>query len=158
MTDQGLRSDFFDDAEDVRAYAQERVSDFIARGYPDIHAITAGKRSAIVDDGAEYVAGAILEKIDAGEPIDLLTLSSGLIRGFLEQRGFKPSASTQSARRKAFRARETVTDDLVTEDSVASAFTLQNAGELRYCHHTGRWFEWTGNVWRMNETGVVLES
>ena len=157
MTDQGLRSDFFDDAKDVRAYAQERVSDFIARGYPDIHAITAGKRSAIVDDGAEYVAGAILEKIDAGEPIDLLTLSSGLIRGFLEQRGFKPSASTQSARRKAFRARETVTDDLVTEDSVASAFTLQNAGELRYCHHTGRWFEWTGNVWRMNETGVVLQ-
>jgi putative DNA primase/helicase len=157
MTDQGFSSDFFDDAEDVRTYARKRVSEFICGQYPDINALDARRRSAIVDDGAAHVAMAMLKKIDAGEPIDLLSLTTRLTREFLTKRGFKPSASAESVRSNGRRARATVTDDLVTEDSVASAFTLQHAGELRYCHHAGRWYEWTGNVWRMNETGIVLQ-
>jgi putative DNA primase/helicase len=156
VNDQSFSSDFFNDAKDVRDYAHERVSDFIARQYPDLNALNDSKRSAIVDDGAAHVAEAILKKIDAGDSIDLLSLSAGLIREFLAKRGFKPSASSPP-RSKGSRARQTAIGDLVTEDSVALAFTLQRAGELRYCHHAGRWFEWTGNVWRMNETGVVLQ-
>jgi hypothetical protein len=157
MNDQGFSSDFFDDAEDVRTYARKRVSEFIGRQYPDLNALDNSKRSAVVDACAAQVAEAVLKKIDAGEPIDLLSLSSGLIREFLTTRGFKASASAESIRRNSRGAQGTVTDDLVTEDSVASAFTLQHAGELRYCHHAARWYEWTGNVWRMNETGIVLQ-
>jgi hypothetical protein len=155
MTAQSFSSDYFDDPEAVRDYARERVTSFIAGQYPDLNAVDTGKRSAIIEDGAELVAEAIVAKIDAGEPIDLLALSAGLIRKFLTGRGFKASASTEAVRRKSPR-RQAVTADLVTEDSVASAFTLQRAGELRYCGHAGRWYEWTGNVWRMNETGIVL--
>jgi hypothetical protein len=157
MNDQSFSSDFFNEPKDVRDYAHELVRDFIARQYPDLQALAKRTRSAIVDDGAAHVAEAILQKIDAGEPFDLLSLSAGLIREFLIKRGFKPSASAESARRKRPRERATITDDLVTEDSVASAFALRHAGELRYCHHTGRWYEWTGDVWRMNETGIVLQ-
>ena len=49
MTDQGFSSDFFDDAEDVRTYARKRISEFISGQYPDINALEARKRSAVVD-------------------------------------------------------------------------------------------------------------
>jgi hypothetical protein len=156
MTDQGFSSDFFNAAEDVQAYARKRVSEIFWQ-YPDLNALDDSKRSAIIHDGTAHVAEAILKRVEAGEPMDLLSLTSGLTREFLLRRGFKASASADPLRSKSSRARATVTDDLVTEDSVASEFTLQHAGQLRYCHHAGRWYEWTGNVWRVNETGIVLQ-
>ncbi|WP_144187160.1 hypothetical protein [Elioraea rosea] len=47
-------------------------------------------------------------------------------------------------------------DGLVTEDSVALAFARQHASELRFCHHTGKWFRWTGAIWQKDETLLGL--
>ena len=40
----------------------------------------------------------------------------------------------------------------LTEHGVALAFAQRHKDALRYCHHTGAWFEWTGTHWKRNET------
>ena len=46
--------------------------------------------------------------------------------------------------------------ETVTEDAAAQRFADIYAGRLRYCHDTGSWFEWTGNVWQRNSTGKAF--
>jgi hypothetical protein len=45
---------------------------------------------------------------------------------------------------------------LVTEDSVALAFADKHHDDLRYCHHNGAWFRWTGHVWKREETKLAF--
>lgn len=35
---------------------------------------------------------------------------------------------------------------------VAATFAARFQGKLRYCHHTGDWYEWDGARWRRDET------
>ena len=45
-----------------------------------------------------------------------------------------------------------VNDDLITEGCVADAFAAAHKHELQFCHHTGRWFHWTGGThWQREE-------
>ena len=39
----------------------------------------------------------------------------------------------------------------LTEDGIALAFTAAFHDQLRYCHTTGAWFEWSGKAWRRDE-------
>ncbi|WP_239451707.1 phage/plasmid primase, P4 family [Elioraea rosea] len=57
---------------------------------------------------------------------------------------------------KEEKARADAAEGLVTEDSVALAFARQHASELRFCHHTGKWFRWTGAIWQKDETQLGL--
>ena len=43
-------------------------------------------------------------------------------------------------------------DDVVTADSAALWFAALHENTLRYCHGTGAWFVWDGNVWRRDRT------
>ncbi|MEM8548074.1 MAG: phage/plasmid primase, P4 family [Pseudomonadota bacterium] len=43
----------------------------------------------------------------------------------------------------------------LTEDGVALAFTGQHGSALRYDHDAGAWFEWTGDRWRQDGTGLA---
>ena len=43
-----------------------------------------------------------------------------------------------------------------TEDAVALAFVAKHGRELRFCHHTGAWFRWTGSIWRKQETKLAF--
>ncbi|GEO13800.1 phage/plasmid primase, P4 family [Microvirga aerophila] len=45
---------------------------------------------------------------------------------------------------------------ILTEDFAAQRFAERFAGLLRFCHSTGAWFEWDGNVWRRNRTGLAF--
>ena len=38
-----------------------------------------------------------------------------------------------------------------TQDAVALAFAEIHAEDLRYCHHAGAWYEWTGVRWQRDE-------
>jgi putative DNA primase/helicase len=40
----------------------------------------------------------------------------------------------------------------LSEDGIALEFARRHAQQLRYCHSTGAWFEWTGAYWRKDET------
>jgi putative DNA primase/helicase len=46
---------------------------------------------------------------------------------------------------------------LVTEDSAAQHFAELFQSKLRYCHTTGTWFEWTGQVWTRDRTGLAFQ-
>ena len=47
-------------------------------------------------------------------------------------------------------------NDIVTEDSAAIEFVDENADKLRYCHSTGSWFQWDGNIWRREDTQLAF--
>lgn len=44
----------------------------------------------------------------------------------------------------------------LTEDGIALAFAAKFKDRLRYCHHTGAWFEWTGMHWQREETKLAF--
>jgi putative DNA primase/helicase len=50
-----------------------------------------------------------------------------------------------------------LSNELVTEDQTAIEFARRYAGELRFCHDTGAWFQWDGSVWRQNRTGLAFQ-
>jgi putative DNA primase/helicase len=49
-----------------------------------------------------------------------------------------------------------LSNELVTEDQAGLQFARRHAGQLRYCHTTGKWFEWTGCIWKVNETSLAF--
>ena len=65
-----------------------------------------------------------------------------------------------SARRKWSKPDEEPAAELggfdLTEDGIALAFAAKFKDQLRYCHHTGSWFEWTGMHWRREETKLAF--
>jgi putative DNA primase/helicase len=44
----------------------------------------------------------------------------------------------------------------LTEDGIALAFTTAYRDVLRYDHPVGKWFRWTGKVWRQDDTRVAF--
>jgi putative DNA primase/helicase len=48
------------------------------------------------------------------------------------------------------------TEPLLTEDAAALVFAEQYRAQLRYCHHTGAWFRWNGQIWRREETAIAF--
>jgi putative DNA primase/helicase len=50
-----------------------------------------------------------------------------------------------------------LSNDVVTEDSVALAFRDKYEGQLLYCHDEGSWFHWTGFHWKRERTGLAFE-
>jgi putative DNA primase/helicase len=48
--------------------------------------------------------------------------------------------------------------DEVTEAAVAAVFRGRFKGELRYCHHAGRWYRWTGAIWQRDETRYAFDA
>ena len=46
---------------------------------------------------------------------------------------------------------------LITQDGIARVFAKRYAGRLRYCHHAGRWYQWTGTYWRPDDLDVAFE-
>jgi putative DNA primase/helicase len=50
-----------------------------------------------------------------------------------------------------------VRNEAVTEDGAALRFADQYRDQLRFCHSTGSWFEWTGAAWEVNRTGLAFQ-
>jgi putative DNA primase/helicase len=48
------------------------------------------------------------------------------------------------------------TNDIVTEDSAALQFVEEHGEQLRYCHSTGSWFRWNGQLWMRDETHLAF--
>lgn len=45
----------------------------------------------------------------------------------------------------------------LTEDGVARAFTARFKGRLRFDHEAGAWYEWMGDHWRRDGTGLAFQ-
>ena len=64
----------------------------------------------------------------------------------------------RSGRRKAdTQAVAALPDDIVTEDNVTIQFAKLYDGVLRFCHDTGAWFKFDGNLWQQNRTGLAFQ-
>lgn len=46
---------------------------------------------------------------------------------------------------------------VITQDGIARVFAERFSGRLRYCHHSGRWYQWTGTFWRPDDLDVAFE-
>ena len=46
---------------------------------------------------------------------------------------------------------------VLTQDGIAEIFASRYEGRLRYCHHTGAWFEFDGMCWKQDERSRGLE-
>ncbi|UZF95135.1 phage/plasmid primase, P4 family [Bosea sp. NBC_00550] len=44
----------------------------------------------------------------------------------------------------------------ITQDQVAQRFAREFGERLRYCHHTGAWFQWCGSHWQRDETALAF--
>ncbi|MFZ0837049.1 MAG: hypothetical protein WAM77_06325, partial [Xanthobacteraceae bacterium] len=47
-------------------------------------------------------------------------------------------------------------NDILTEDSAAQAFVEGYGHELRFCHSSGRWYRWNGQIWKPDETHAAF--
>lgn len=47
-------------------------------------------------------------------------------------------------------------NDILTEDSAALEFARLYADELRFCHDSGTWFQWSGSSWKPERTGLAF--
>jgi hypothetical protein len=47
-------------------------------------------------------------------------------------------------------------NELITEDSCALQFAALYGDRLRYDHDAGKWFEWTGAIWKPNRTCLAF--
>ena len=69
----------------------------------------------------------------------------------------KGSANNQRELRRLWNKVNSIQPDdgLITEGNVADAFAQTYRLQLRYCHTTGSWFEWTGTHWRRERTKLA---
>ncbi|HEV7253078.1 MAG TPA: phage/plasmid primase, P4 family [Mesorhizobium sp.] len=44
----------------------------------------------------------------------------------------------------------------LTEDGIARAFARKHKDDLRFCHHAGKWYHWTGARWQKEETKLAF--
>lgn len=51
----------------------------------------------------------------------------------------------------------TLSNEILTEDACALAFTQQYADRLRYDHDAGKWYVWDGSIWRPNNTCAAFQ-
>jgi putative DNA primase/helicase len=70
--------------------------------------------------------------------------------------------SLEDQRRRKADAQHVVTEvvkdtGVLTQDGIAEIFAARYEGKLRYCHHTGAWFEFDGTRWKLDERSRGLE-
>lgn len=93
---------------------------------------------------------------DDGEASVRGTIRSGLDAGIADPRRLPISDVRSTDRPRRLVAVEDLEGYARTEDGVALAFASKHANDLRYCHHAGRWFVWTGSRWRREETRLAF--
>jgi putative DNA primase/helicase len=85
-----------------------------------------------------------------GKAAVLKTINSGLYDGMKTPRVIPPCAQAQQA--SAIIADAEVMDNgAITQDGIGRAFADRYKDRLRYDHHAGAWYEWTGTHWAKDE-------
>ncbi|MEW6628521.1 MAG: phage/plasmid primase, P4 family [Pseudomonadota bacterium] len=89
------------------------------------------------------------------------TIESGFKDGFANprhppEREHRPSAPKRREAHDPETGEVFTVDGHVSEDAIALAFTQRHGGSLRFDHHAGKWFEWTGTRWEKNEKKIAF--
>jgi putative DNA primase/helicase len=59
---------------------------------------------------------------------------------------------------KPFSVHRLMPNDIVTEDRAAQQFVELHGDKLRYCHSHGKWFQWNGFYWEINNTSLAFHA
>jgi putative DNA primase/helicase len=51
---------------------------------------------------------------------------------------------------------ESIDNGTITQDGIARVFAHRFEDRLRFCHDTGRWYEWTATHWRKDKTDLAF--
>jgi putative DNA primase/helicase len=96
----------------------------------------------VADDGGEAVRRTIKSGLDAGvaQP-----------RNIPERR--RPSGEWNGGPKAV---RSVLPAFEPTEDGIARAFAERHKDDLRFCHHAGKWYVWTGARWQKEETKLAF--
>jgi putative DNA primase/helicase len=62
----------------------------------------------------------------------------------------------ENEKHKVSKRRVVSSEEEVTEDSVALAFSHRFGESLKYDHHAGSWYQWDGARWKRNETKLAF--
>jgi putative DNA primase/helicase len=84
-------------------------------------------------------------------------IPSNITTAAIEFRAERSRREHQGERRSAAAAGGSLSNDIVTEDNVARRFAELYEGALRFCHDTGAWFKFDGNLWQQNRTGLAFQ-
>ena len=72
-----------------------------------------------------------------------------------------PSAGETAARSgnpaPSLPRRQDIDNGTVTQDGIARVFARRFEDRLRFCHHAGAWYEWTGTHWKKDETALAFQ-
>ena len=94
---------------------------------------------------------------DDGEEAVRRTLKSGLDAGIAQPRdvpAFRPRITRSHGTATGEESDLGAFDR--TEDGIALAFAQAHQGDLRFCHHAGKWYVWTGARWQKEETRLAF--
>jgi putative DNA primase/helicase len=75
-------------------------------------------------------------------------IHSNITSAAIEFRAERSRREHQGEHRSAAAAGGSLSNDIVTEDNVARRFAELYEGALRFCHDTGAWFKFDGNLWQ----------
>lgn len=123
-----------------------------------IGALVAGGELSLRTATDELVrAGLSMQSGNSDDPWTLEGITAKVERGL--QAGAKNPRSAPTAVIKGNRQRREAANDgaEVSEDTIALAFTAQHGGSLLYDHNVGRWFQWDGTRWQMDETDLAFD-
>lgn len=92
-----------------------------------------------------------------GEEAVRRTINSGIGAGVAQPRDIPDPKHRASARNGAVGAtRYDLAAFERTEDGIALAFAEAHKNDLRFCHHAGKWYVWTGTRWQKEETRLAF--
>src|SRR5262249_37934474 len=52
---------------------------------------------------------------------------------------------------------EQIDNGTITQDGIARVFARRFEDQLRFCHHAGAWYKWTGTHWKKDETALAFQ-
>lgn len=123
-----------------------------------IGALVGGGELSLRTATAELVrAGLSMQSGNSDDPWTLEAITTKVDRGL--QAGMKKPRSAPTAVIRGNREKRVAANDgaEVSEDTIALAFTAQHGGSLLYDHSVGRWFQWDGTRWKMDETDLAFD-
>jgi putative DNA primase/helicase len=104
---------------------------------------------------AAAAAGLVAED---GQRAVMATINSGLRKG-MESPRVIPETREHRARdsRAVLSEAEEIDNGTITQDGIARVFARRYEDRLRFCHHAGAWYEWTGTHWQRDETALAFQ-
>jgi len=150
-----------DDVPRAEAWAQKALQNELLK----VRSATEGARNETL-----FTAAAALAEVAAGGHLDWGTvrhrlsdaacsagleadevaraIESGWKTGSVKPRGPKSDVRSHASRSLGID---------ISEDTVALRFTAEYGDRARFDHDVGKWFDWTGDHWRLDATGIVTD-